>query len=116
MVNSTNFYHNLVFSSDGWDRASQLSALVQLIVDPFYRTIEGFELLIEKEFCSFGHRFLDRCGSHVARKNEDEQAPIFIQFLVLLHSSHPRIFTSILFPLRRIEALCNLVIYDYILL
>ena len=58
-VNSS---HVLIHCSDGWDRTSQLSALSQLCLDPFYRTIRGFEILIEKDWLSFGHRFLDRCG------------------------------------------------------
>lgn len=41
----------LVHCSDGWDRTSQLSALGQLLVDPYYRTMDGFAALIEKEWC-----------------------------------------------------------------
>ncbi|KDR73599.1 hypothetical protein GALMADRAFT_251342 [Galerina marginata CBS 339.88] len=58
-VNSS---HVLIHCSDGWDRTSQLSALSQLCLDPFYRTIRGFEILIEKDWLSVGHKFLDRCG------------------------------------------------------
>jgi len=58
-VNSS---HVLIHCSDGWDRTSQLSALSQLCLDPFYRTIRGFQILIEKDWLSFGHKFLDRCG------------------------------------------------------
>ncbi|KAJ4487715.1 protein-tyrosine phosphatase-like protein [Lentinula aciculospora] len=58
-VNSS---HVLIHCSDGWDRTSQLSSLSQLCLDPFYRTIRGFEILIEKEWLSYGHKFLDRCG------------------------------------------------------
>ena len=54
--------HVLIHCSDGWDRTSQLSSLSQLCLDPFYRTIRGFEILIEKEWLSYGHKFLDRCG------------------------------------------------------
>lgn len=58
-VNSS---HVLIHCSDGWDRTSQLSALAQLCLDPYYRTMRGFQILVEKDWISFGHRFLDRCG------------------------------------------------------
>ncbi|KAF5389902.1 hypothetical protein D9757_003599 [Collybiopsis confluens] len=54
--------HVLIHCSDGWDRTSQLSSLSQLCLDPYYRTIKGFEILIEKDWLSFGYKFLDRCG------------------------------------------------------
>ena len=57
-----NHSHVLIHCSDGWDRTSQLSAVSQLCLDPYYRTTRGFQVLIEKDFISFGHRFLDRCG------------------------------------------------------
>lgn len=57
-----NSSHVLVHCSDGWDRTAQLSALAQLCLDPYYRTIRGFEVLIEKDWVSVGHKFLDRCG------------------------------------------------------
>jgi myotubularin-related protein 6/7/8 len=58
-VNSS---HVLIHCSDGWDRTAQLSALSQICLDPYYRTIRGFQVLVEKDWVSFGHRFLDRCG------------------------------------------------------
>lgn len=54
--------HVLIHCSDGWDRTAQISSLVQICVDPYFRTLEGICVLIEKEWCSFGHRFNDRCG------------------------------------------------------
>jgi hypothetical protein len=57
-----NSSHVLVHCSDGWDRTAQLSSLSQLCLDPFYRTIRGFQILVEKDWVSFGHKFLDRCG------------------------------------------------------
>lgn len=57
-----NASHVLVHCSDGWDRTAQLSAVAQICLDPYYRTIEGFKVLIEKDFLAFGHKFLDRSG------------------------------------------------------
>jgi len=57
-----NHSHVLIHCSDGWDRTAQLSGVSQLCLDPYYRTMRGFQVLIEKDFISFGHKFLDRCG------------------------------------------------------
>ncbi|KAI9167369.1 Phosphoinositide 3-phosphatase [Paramyrothecium foliicola] len=57
-----NHSHVLIHCSDGWDRTSQLSALSQIMLDPFYRTIEGFIVLVEKDWLSFGHMFRLRSG------------------------------------------------------
>lgn len=54
--------HVLIHCSDGWDRTSQLSALSQLCLDPYYRTIEGFMVLVEKDWLAFGHMFRRRSG------------------------------------------------------
>ncbi|OLY77619.1 Phosphoinositide 3-phosphatase [Smittium mucronatum] len=54
--------HVLVHCSDGWDRTAQLTSLAQLCLDPFYRTIKGFLILIEKEWVRFGHQFTKRNG------------------------------------------------------
>ncbi|KAL9037965.1 MAG: hypothetical protein Q9214_005471, partial [Letrouitia sp. 1 TL-2023] len=54
--------HVLIHCSDGWDRTSQLSAMSQLCLDPFYRTIEGYITLVEKDWLSFGHMFHHRSG------------------------------------------------------
>ena len=36
----------LVHYGDGWDRTSQLSALALLMIDPYFRTMEGFAVLV----------------------------------------------------------------------
>lgn len=54
--------HVLIHCSDGWDRTSQLSALGQICLDPYYRTLEGFIVLVEKDWLSFGHQFRYRTG------------------------------------------------------
>ncbi|KIW96425.1 uncharacterized protein Z519_03494 [Cladophialophora bantiana CBS 173.52] len=54
--------HVLIHCSDGWDRTSQLSSLSQICLDPYYRTMEGFMVLVEKDWLSFGHMFKHRSG------------------------------------------------------
>ena len=74
--------NSLIHCSDGWDRTSQVAALAQLTLDGYYRTIEGFEVLIEKDFVSFGHQFEMRQGCGVKNAVEDQQfCPVFVQFL-----------------------------------
>uniref|UniRef100_A0A8R1IDW7 Myotubularin phosphatase domain-containing protein n=1 Tax=Caenorhabditis japonica TaxID=281687 RepID=A0A8R1IDW7_CAEJA len=73
----------VVHCSDGWDRTSQVVSMCQLLLDPFYRTIRGFQILIEKDWLGFGHKFDDRCG-HVGALNDEaakEISPIFSQWL-----------------------------------
>ncbi|CAE6517170.1 unnamed protein product [Rhizoctonia solani] len=57
-----NASHALLHCSDGWDRTAQLSSLAQICLDPYFRTLRGFYVLVEKEWLAFGHKFLDRCG------------------------------------------------------
>ncbi|KAJ1425704.1 Myotubularin-like phosphatase domain-containing protein [Ochromonadaceae sp. CCMP2298] len=72
----------LVHCSDGWDRTAQICSVAQLILDPHFRTIEGLAILIEKEWCAFGHKFQDRCGHGVDHSTlSDERSPVFLQFL-----------------------------------
>ncbi|BBG97024.1 Myotubularin-like phosphatases II superfamily [Prunus dulcis] len=52
----------LVHCSDGWDRTTQLISLANLLLDPYYRTVTGFQALIEKDWLAFGHPFADRVG------------------------------------------------------
>ena len=50
----------LVHCSHGWDRTPQLTSLAQVLVDPYYRTLDGLVTLVQKEWLSFGHKFADR--------------------------------------------------------
>ncbi|KAK3024588.1 hypothetical protein RJ639_044101 [Escallonia herrerae] len=52
----------LVHCSDGWDRTTQLVSLASLMLDPYYRTFNGFQALVEKDWLAFGHPFSDRLG------------------------------------------------------
>ena len=90
-------FHYPVFlhCSHGWDRTSQVAGVAQLLLDPYYRTMEGFACLVEKDFMSFGHPFHTRCahgvggsgngnGSNNASNpdfDEGQVSPVFMQFL-----------------------------------
>ncbi|XP_045124631.1 myotubularin-related protein 3-like isoform X4 [Portunus trituberculatus] len=75
----------LVHCSDGWDRTPQLTALSQLLLDPYYRTIDGFVVLIEREWVEFGHKFSDRCGIGRCCEDINERCPVFLQWLDCVH-------------------------------
>ncbi len=70
----------LIHCSDGWDRTSQLSALSQILLDKYFRTFDGFIVLIEKDWLSFGHQFRLRNG-FCSKEKMDEFSPIFLQWL-----------------------------------
>ncbi|CAH1174176.1 unnamed protein product [Phaedon cochleariae] len=69
----------VVHCSDGWDRTAQVCSLASILLDPFYRTLSGYQTLIEKDWLSFGHKFSERCG-HI-RAESKEISPIFAQLL-----------------------------------
>ncbi|KHN88107.1 Myotubularin-related protein 2 [Toxocara canis] len=71
----------LVHCSDGWDRTAQLTSVAMVQLDPYYRTINGFAVLIEKEWCSFGHKFAHRIGHGEDKHGDSERSPIFVQFI-----------------------------------
>eukprot|EP00004_Rigifila_ramosa_P020806 TRINITY_DN5442_c0_g1_i2.p1 TRINITY_DN5442_c0_g1~~TRINITY_DN5442_c0_g1_i2.p1 ORF type:complete len:296 (+),score=46.84 TRINITY_DN5442_c0_g1_i2:781-1668(+) len=71
----------VVHCSDGWDRTAQLCSLSELLLDPFYRSFRGFQILIEKEWCDFGHKFHERCGHGDKNYGDSQRSPIFLEFL-----------------------------------
>ncbi|XP_042193108.1 myotubularin-related protein 3 isoform X9 [Callorhinchus milii] len=75
----------LVHCSDGWDRTPQIVALSKLLLDPFYRTVEGFQVLVETEWLDFGHKFADRCGHGENSDDLNERCPVFLQWLDCVH-------------------------------
>ncbi|CAJ1380577.1 unnamed protein product [Effrenium voratum] len=69
----------VIHCSDGWDRTAQVSSVAMLCMDPHYRSLRGLLLLIQKEFCNFGHRFRTRLAN--GEKPTSEYSPIFFQWL-----------------------------------
>ena len=81
-----------------------------VMLDPYYRTVDGLAVLVEKEWISVGHRFKDRLGQFDASSRSwgsdegggeaglaaaeagasqhvaaDERSPVFFQFLDCIH-------------------------------
>lgn len=71
----------LVNCSDGWDRTPQIVSLAKLLLDPYYRTFEGFRSLLYVDWISFGHKFATRQDV----LHNQESSPIFIQYLDCVH-------------------------------
>ncbi|KAL1114919.1 hypothetical protein AAG570_007743 [Ranatra chinensis] len=69
----------LIHCSDGWDRTAQVCSLAALMLDPYYRTIQGFQALVEKDWLCFGHKFTDRIG-HLSG-DPKEISPVFTQLV-----------------------------------
>ena len=71
----------VVHCSDGWDRTTQLTSLSMLLLDSYYRTLQGFQVLVEKEWLSYGHKFNDRIGHGDDKHNDADRSPVFLQFI-----------------------------------
>uniref|UniRef100_A0AAY4EJU3 Myotubularin phosphatase domain-containing protein n=1 Tax=Denticeps clupeoides TaxID=299321 RepID=A0AAY4EJU3_9TELE len=69
----------LVHCSDGWDRTAQVCSVACILLDPFYRTMKGLMMLLEKEWISMGHKFTQRCG--FLDGDPKEVSPVFTQFV-----------------------------------
>ena len=73
----------LIHCSDGWDRTSQVMTLAKMLIDPYYRTIEGFQVLLRQDWLAAGHKFADR-HFNVERESSmgrSEMSPIFLQWM-----------------------------------
>ncbi|XP_033876725.3 myotubularin isoform X2 [Acipenser ruthenus] len=71
----------VVHCSDGWDRTAQLTSLSMLMLDSYYRTMTGFQVLVQKEWISFGHKFSSRIGHGDKNHADADRSPIFVQFI-----------------------------------
>ncbi|XP_028851591.1 myotubularin-related protein 12 [Denticeps clupeoides] len=71
----------LIMEEDGTDLCCVISSLVQLMLDPYFRTLPGFQSLVQKEWVAGGHNFQDRCN-HLHHKDKEQcQSPVFLLFL-----------------------------------
>ncbi len=73
----------IICVEDGWDIAAQLISISELLLDPYYRTFEGFQTWIEREWFAFGHRLSHRSSRTAA--NKTGFAPVFLRFPDLVH-------------------------------
>ncbi|OWZ21486.1 Alpha-1,3-mannosyltransferase [Phytophthora megakarya] len=71
----------LTHCSDGWDRTAQMVALAELMLDPYYRSLRGFQVLVEKEWCAFGHQFALRSGHARSDVTNEQRSPVFLLWL-----------------------------------
>lgn len=62
----------LMFSTEdeGRDLSCFVASLIQVMLDPYFRTIVGFQSLIQKEWVMAGYQFLDRCN-HLKRADKE---------------------------------------------
>ncbi|KAM9446398.1 myotubularin-related protein 12 isoform 1-T1 [Clarias gariepinus] len=70
----------LIMEEEGTDLCCVISSLVQIMLDPHYRTLTGFQGLVQKEWVAGCHAFLDRCN-HLHGKDKECQSPVFLLFL-----------------------------------
>lgn len=47
--------------------------------------LQGFQVLCEREWLDFGHKFADRCGHAVGKVDPSERCPVFLQWLDCVH-------------------------------
>jgi small GTP-binding protein len=72
----------LIEGSDAID-VEHIVSTVLLLVDPYYRTVEGFQVLVEKEWLRVGHEFLRFAAKPSSKSTytNDEISPLFLMFV-----------------------------------
>ncbi|KAH8276629.1 hypothetical protein KR044_000188 [Drosophila immigrans] len=71
--------------SNGRDLCCVISSLTQLLLDPHFRSIDGFQSLVQKDWIALEHPFQRRLGHVCVSSGElaadSEQSPVFLLFL-----------------------------------
>lgn len=96
----------IVHCSDGWDRTPQLVSTALLCLDPYYRTVDGFRVLVEREWLSFGHKFADRIGFGPGSDETNERCPVFLQWLDCVHQIQKQFPCSFEFSMAYLVCFC----------
>ncbi|XP_052278283.1 myotubularin-related protein 12-like isoform X2 [Dreissena polymorpha] len=65
----------------GWDLSCLVSSVSQVLLDPHYRTLAGFQGLVQKEWVRMGHPFQRYLSLVTVSEADTEQVPIFLLFL-----------------------------------
>lgn len=71
-----------ILEGAGRDLCCVISSLVQLLLDPHFRTITGFQSLLQKEWVAGGHPFCDRLG-HIVKTNSEKVGMTYLSFIRL---------------------------------
>ncbi|KJE97363.1 hypothetical protein, variant [Capsaspora owczarzaki ATCC 30864] len=70
----------LISLEKGTAQTAIIVSLVQIMFDPYYRTMEGFFTLIQKEWLDAGHPFALH-GGHTTASSDSARAPYFSLFI-----------------------------------
>lgn len=65
--------------------------------------LQGFQILVEREWLEFGHKFADRCGQ---TEDINENCPVFLQFLDILHNIIKQFPTAFEFSINYLVSVC----------
>lgn len=64
---------------------AQVCVLAQLLLDPHYRTFDGFLALLDKDILSFGHKCSERLGYSTEGHSSAEWSPVLLQLFDAVH-------------------------------
>jgi len=76
----------IIKETGGRDFVLVVGSLAQLMLDSYYRTIRGFQTLLQKMWVVGGHQFLQRCY-HIrcpveeGEKENNGESPVFLHFI-----------------------------------